>query len=172
MVAVTVRQAKPAELALVMEILDEAARWLLARGIRQWESPPPAECWMDFREEIARERVYLIILGASEEVVGTFRVASSGTPLWKDDANAGYLYSLAVRPRLIGRGIGAAVIERMAEHFTVFGKQKFRLDCIAANTELRKWYEGLGFRYRGVATDGPYVLALYERDLPDLEIAD
>ena len=170
MFPVAVRQATPAELALVMEILDEAARWLISRGIRQWESPPPPDCWTDFREEIARKRVYLVTPKASDEVVGTFRVAWSGAPLWKDDSNAGYLYSLAVRPPFIGQGIGPAVIEWLTKRFTLLGKEKFRLDCIAANAELRKWYEGLGFRYRCEATDGPYVLAMYELELPGLAL--
>jgi ribosomal protein S18 acetylase RimI-like enzyme len=168
MVPVAIRQATPAELALVMEILDEAARWLLARGIHQWESPPPPDCWTNFREAIDRKHVYLITSGASDEVLGTFRVAWSGAPLWEDDANAGYLYSLAVKPRFTGQGIGRAVIERLTRQFTTSGRKKFRLDCIAANAGLRKWYEDLGFRYQGEATDGAYVLALYERDLPDL----
>jgi len=162
---ITVRPAARAELALVMEILDEAARWLIERGIRQWESPPPPDCWETFREEIAGGRVYLVTREASDEVVGTFRLAWSGAPLWKDEPEAGYLYSLALRSRYIGEGVGAAVIEWAAGEFVKLGKERFRLDCIAANERLREWYEGLGFEYRGVAADGPYVLALYERGL-------
>jgi len=165
---VAARPASPWELALVMEIFDEAARWLLARGIHQWESPPPPDCWTKFRDEIAEEHVYLVTRDGSDVVVGTFRIAWSGEPPWEDESNAGYLYSLALRPCYIGQGIGPAVISWLAKHFASLGKEKFRLDCIAANERLRKWYEELGFGYRGVVTDGPYVLALYERDLPHL----
>ena len=148
-----------------MEILDEAARWLVARGIHQWESPPSPDCWAVFRREIAAERVYIITLEGSDEVVGTFRLSWNGAPLWNAEANAGYLYSLALRPRYIGHGIGPFVIEWLTKHFVLLGKETFRLDCIATNKRLRTWYEALGFRYRGVATDGPYILALYELDL-------
>lgn len=165
MFPIAARPAGPAELPLVMEILDEAARWLVARGIHQWESPPSPDCWAVFRGEIAAERVYIITPEGSDEVVGTFRLTWSGEPLWKDEANAGYLYSLALRPGCIGHGIGSAVIAWLTKQFVLLGKEKFRLDCIAANKQLRAWYEGLGFSYQGIGTDGPYILALYELDL-------
>ncbi len=157
--------ARPVELALVMELIDEAARWLLARGIHQWESPPPPGLWAVIRREIAAERVYILTREGSDEVIGTFRLAWNGAPLWTDEANAGYLYSLALRPHCIGHGIGPVVIDWLTRHFILHGKEKFRLDCIVTNKRLRTWYEELGFRYRGAATNGPYVLALYELDL-------
>ena len=101
----------------------------------------------------------------SLELIGAFRLGWNGAPLWTEEANAGYLYSLALRPRYIGHGLGSTVIEWLRKHFVLLGKEKFRVDCIAANKVLRTWYEGLGFRYQGVAADGPYTLALYELDL-------
>ena len=134
------------ELALIMGIADEAAKWMLEQGIKQWESPPPSECWALFREEIVAERVYFIMREGSDEVVGFFRLKWSGEPLWEDESNAGYLYSLAIRPRYIGQGIGPAVIKWLMQHFASLGKDRFRVDCIASNDRLRRWYEELGFK--------------------------
>ncbi len=44
--ALTIEQATPDELNLVMEIIDEAAAWLHARGITgQWSSPMSQAVW-------------------------------------------------------------------------------------------------------------------------------
>jgi len=42
-------------------------------------------------------------------------------------------------------------------------KRFLRLDCLASNARLRRYYEDLGFVYRGQLTSGEYVGALYER---------
>jgi ribosomal protein S18 acetylase RimI-like enzyme len=158
------------DLPMVLEILDEAARWLLARGIHQWESPAPPSVAEQFRGFIARGLVYLARDSASGEVVATFRIAWADDGLWQDDgAAAGYLYALAVRPAHIGQGIGVEIVEWLKELFRERGRTWLRLDCIASNRRLRGWYEALGFEYRAGVFAGDYVLALYELKLGTCE---
>jgi ribosomal protein S18 acetylase RimI-like enzyme len=162
--------ASSVDLPVVLEILDEAAGWLLARGIRQWESPAPPSVAEEFRGFIARGLVYLARDPASGEVIATFRIAWENDGLWRDDAaSAGYLYALAVRPAHIGQGIGAAIVEWVKELFRECGRTWLRLDCIASNERLRGWYEALGFEYRAAVFAGDYALALYELKLGTCE---
>lgn len=162
--AIIPAQAK--ELPLVMEIIDEAAQWLLSKGIRQWESPPPPEVWGQLREFISQGLVYVVRDGASGETFATFRVEWKGGERWDyDEQPAGYLYTLALRPQHIGRGYGVEIIGWLKEFFLQHNRRFFRLDCIASNDQLRHWYASLGFRYQRTVQKGPYVLALYEFDL-------
>jgi len=154
------------ELPIVMEIVDEAAKWLLARGIPQWETPPPSEAWESFREHLRSGLVYLVREQGAPDAIGTFRLEWHGGALWPEDRqDAGYLYTLALRPCHVGSGLGVVVIDWVKEFFRERGKRYFRLDCISSNERLRRWYEGLGFQYRRTSVDGTYVLALFELDL-------
>jgi ribosomal protein S18 acetylase RimI-like enzyme len=157
------------ELPIVMEVIDEAAQWLLARGIRQWQSPPPVEAWDSFREYIGAGLVYLVRGYGSRGAIGTFRLEWHGGTLWPDDRqDAGCLYTLALRPCHVGRGFGILVIDWVRDLLRKRGKCYFRLDCISSNERLRRWYDALGFQYRRTGVDGACELALYELDLyPD-----
>ena len=165
MIPLTITPASEEELSLVMEVVDEAAQWLIAKGIQQWESPPPPDCLELFEREIARRQVYLVRRQRRSEAIGTFRLEWTGAPLWPDEKSAGYVYNLALRPEHVGQGIGRLLIDWVKEHIRTQGRNWFRLDCIAGNDRLRRLYEELGFCYRGIGITGTYVLALYELEL-------
>ena len=56
----TIEQAKPDELRLVIDIVDEAAAWLFAKGItEQWPSPTPKRFAEFMEKQIARGDVYV-----------------------------------------------------------------------------------------------------------------
>jgi len=56
---IVVRLAKPADLDLRMEIMGEAAAWLVAKGIDQWPSPLNNH-W--------RRRPVVVVCGATTKV--------------------------------------------------------------------------------------------------------
>ncbi len=165
MSAIVVAPANESDLGVVLDILDEAARWLIAQGIRQWESPPPPEARTLFTEAIARREAYLVRQTGDTKVVGTFRLSWNHAPFWPERKPAGYLYTLALRPEFIGQGFGKMAIDWVAEQVRARGLGWLRLDCIATNMRLRRWYEALGFTYRGAGRVEGYDLALYERQL-------
>ncbi|MCP5115819.1 MAG: GNAT family N-acetyltransferase [bacterium] len=164
MSAIVVTPAKESDLTVVLEILDEAARWLIAQGIRQWESPPPPEARTLFTEAITKSEAYLLRQTGDTKVIGTFRLCWDHAPFWPDRKPAGYLYTLALRPEFIGQGFGKMAIDWVAEQIRARELRWLRLDCIATNMRLRRWYEALGFTYRGTRSVGGYELALYERE--------
>ena len=152
--------AGPEELDTVLGILDETAAWLVSKGIRQWESPTPPDVQTLFADWIARGQVRLVWLNG--EPVAAFRIELEAIPLWRDDANAGYVYTLAIRPAWIGRGLGEWIIRAIAAELEQAGHEYIRLDCISSNAFLRSWYERLGFVYRGTGEFHGYSLARYE----------
>lgn len=84
-------RAQKNELDVVMEILDEAAVWLSAKGIRQWLSPPPKSIWDLVEKEIEKSHVFLVRTQVDNYSVGTFRLTWRGLELWNDTNNAGYV---------------------------------------------------------------------------------
>ena len=62
-----------------------------------------------------------------------------------------------------GRGIGAAILEWAMSEVRHRGRQCLRLDCLAGNAHLRRYYEEQGFILQGRVADRDYAAALYEK---------
>jgi signal transduction histidine kinase/GNAT superfamily N-acetyltransferase len=164
-----IKAALPDQLPLVMDILAEAAAWLAAKGINQWPSPPNEAWWRRMEQQLSNGEVYLAYL--SGEAVGTLRLLWTDS-YWPDDETAGYVHSLAIRNRVHGLKIGAALLNWAMEESRRQGKQLVRLDCGVSNGEpeaasgrLRRYYEELGFVYCGEVQDYDYTAVLYEKKL-------
>lgn len=153
------------ELNVVMEILDEAAVWLSAKGIRQWLSPPPKSLWDFVEREIEKDQVFLVRTQPDNYAVATFRLAWTDSKLWNDAKEAGYVYSLATRTRVKGYGVGGIILNWVKAYIKSNNRKYLRLDCIATNPAIRQYYENLGFVYRGQVKQDSYSLALYELPL-------
>jgi protein-tyrosine phosphatase len=154
--------AQPEELPSVIEILEEATGWMLERDIRQWETPCPPEVWQRMAREIESREVYLARLPETGEPVGTLRFEWTGTSLWPEEADAGYIHTMALKPAYMGRQLGRRMLEWAIDHVRGRGRRFARLDCMTANRRLRAYYESAGFQYRGDGLSGTYQLALYE----------
>jgi GNAT superfamily N-acetyltransferase len=106
--------------------------------------------------------------------IGTITVERED-PLWADRADgggAGYVHRLAVRDR--GTGLGEWLLDWADDHVARSGGDRLRLDCIAWDGPLRRYYERAGFVHvddvplpplPGVPppAHGPVALARYER---------
>jgi ribosomal protein S18 acetylase RimI-like enzyme len=162
-----VEQARATDLDVVVEILAEAAAWLQANGIEQWAYPPPPGLRARLAQEIAKGDLYLVYRGEERHAVGTLRFEWSGGDLWRDqpDRAAGYVHTLAIRPRLHGQRLGEAILAWAKAHVRNQGLPYLRLDCIATNHRLRRYYERLGFRPCGESTAGDFTGALFEMAL-------
>jgi hypothetical protein len=73
-----VRVANQAELPIVLAILDEAAQWLISKGIHQWDSPPPPALTQHLTTELEGQRIYLVDTPAAASVA-TFRLNTQDT---------------------------------------------------------------------------------------------
>jgi GNAT superfamily N-acetyltransferase len=157
-----VRRAEPGDEAIVREILEDARRWLAARGIVQWTRPFD-ETWV--ADRIAAGEMFIARLdGAPAAVV---RVLWSDQLFWsgREQGDAAYIHTLAVRRDWAGQGIGADVLRWAADEARRHGRRLLRLDCAAANRALAAYYVGLGFAAVGSAVVGGETMMLFELDL-------
>jgi GNAT superfamily N-acetyltransferase len=124
----------------VLEILNEAARWLASRAINQWPTDGfPREL---IAGDIARGEVY--VARRDRRAVGTFTLQWSDDLFWPGATEAaGYIHRIAVRRE--ARGLGVELIKFAERATAATGRKILRLDCFAGNDSLCGYYERAGF---------------------------
>lgn len=165
-----VRRASAGEFELAVEILEEAAAWVAARGQEGWKPG-------SFRDEAGSgRRVLRDTLDAGElflawtarQAVGTVTLQSADPVYWPDAvdlADARYVHRLAVRRGAKGLGLGRALLRWSEELTAASGRPFTRLDCPARNPFLRAYYLAAGYGYRGDLTVGDFRASLFEKAL-------
>jgi GNAT superfamily N-acetyltransferase len=154
-----VRRAGAEDVDEIVGVLSEAAAWLLARGIRQWPDPFPRG-----RVAALAERGDFYVASSGGETVATLALMWSDPTFWGErPADAGYVHALAVRRAYAGRGLGGRLLDWAGEQVATTGREYLRLDCLAGNSELRRYYERRGFDLRGEVAVDDFTSALYER---------
>ena len=151
--------ATPDDLDDVLDLLAEAASWLRARGIEQWPTCFPRE---QIAESIARGETHVVREGAT--AVATLALQWEDPFFWGErPPDAGYVHRVAVRRAFAGRGLGVQLLDWADQQIAARGRRYLRLDCMAENTGLCAYYEGLGFERRGEVARGAWRASLYER---------
>ena len=161
---VVIKQAQPADAAVVEALLVDAARWVDALGEVMWETG-----------ELAPERI------ASEIAAGQFRLAmADGDPagvirfqledtlFWPDlptDHGSAFVHRLAVARRYKGQGISTALLQWAADHARELGRTHLRLDCDKSRPKLMALYKRFGFQFHSFRQVGPYYVARYQYPL-------
>jgi GNAT superfamily N-acetyltransferase len=165
-----VRCASAGEFELAVEILEEAAAWVAARGQEGWKPG-------SFRDEAGSgRRVLRDTLDAGElflawtagQAVGTVTLQSADAVYWPDAvdlADARYIHRLAVRGDAAGLGIGMALVRWSEGETAASGRPFVRLDCPARNPVLRDYYRGAGYQHRGDVTVADFRASLFEKAL-------
>jgi ribosomal protein S18 acetylase RimI-like enzyme len=139
------RRVAPSDEAALREIYDGIGAWLHdVKGITtQWDRVTPAGL---IRVLLHADETYLALRDG--EAVGAVRVAAApavGLESWRDDAL--YVYSLAVRRRVAGQGLGQQILAWVEEQARARGRRYLRLDCMADNARLVRYYVDLGFSF-------------------------
>lgn len=124
----------------VLDILNEAARWLASRGINQWRIDGfPRDL---IAGDIARGEVY--VARRDHRAVGTFTLQWSDETFWRGAVGAaGYVHRIAVRRD--ARGLGVELLKAAERATVAVGRKRLRLDCYAGNSALCGYYERAGF---------------------------
>jgi ribosomal protein S18 acetylase RimI-like enzyme len=86
--------------------------------------------------------------------VGVVDGAVIGTVMCGYDGHRGWVYSLAVAASLRGRGFGATLMRHAESELAALGCPKVNLQIMAFKTELRGFYEKLGYRMDEVVSLG------------------
>ena len=162
-VAVTI--ATRAELQMAAKVLDSASTWAEQQGFVSWPRPFPVGV---LEASLALGETYLARFEGYP--IGTFALHRSDPTFWPDRADdppdrARYLHKLAV-----GRGypsLGRLLVQLAESIARNEGATFLRLDCVALNLRLRRYYQDLGFQHCA-DIDVPGLdsrMSLYEKEL-------
>jgi len=142
-----IRQAVSADLPAVLQILEDAARWLRERGI-------PGR----IGAQIARGDTYLVISEYGVPVA-TIAASPSGDPDYWSPAELGepavYISKTAVIRSRAGEGLGALVLRWIVDQAAARGARWARLDTSKTNPALQAYYQAQGWTYIRTA-DAPH----------------
>ena len=164
----TITRAGATDYDTVMAILREAADWISAR-----RNPPWNHWYMDAGQRILRDRLahHEVYLARRDALaVGTVTIQWNDAETWGErglDGHAGYIHGIAISRSVGGMRVGERLLEWAVETIAARGRQFARLDTIASNVALCRYYEERGFRPLGTATlfGAMYTARLFEREL-------
>jgi ribosomal protein S18 acetylase RimI-like enzyme len=162
----TIWPARPADLALVMELLHRRVEWLEDRGSDQWSTYQRWE--PEMVDSIAEHRTLLLRRADTYEAVGTLTVSTEADPdFWTADEQqvpALYLSKLATRPDYAGRGLGRLMLNYAMYLAAADRLSEVRMDVWKTATELHRYYETEGWAHvRTVEQPGRWSGALFTR---------
>jgi GNAT superfamily N-acetyltransferase len=155
MTAIQVTPAQSDDLDRYLDLLEEVADWLAKRGIKQWR-PGSFRLSSDYyAESIKQGEVQLAFSG--ETLVGTLRLLLREPVVWPEitEDDGVYVYNLAVRRMWANHQLGRRLLEWVSHRASALGRRCVRLDCVADNTFLRRYYTDAGFADRG-EIDAPF----------------
>jgi GNAT superfamily N-acetyltransferase len=135
-----IRPATRKDIALLTDIIRGSFRDVAERfGLTKENCPKHASnCEADWIEkDMNRGVIYLILEDESQ---------TSGCVAWERPSDELiYLERLAVLPDKRKRGFGKALIDYVFEEAKQAGARSVNIGIIAAQTELKKWYQKTGF---------------------------
>jgi GNAT superfamily N-acetyltransferase len=153
-------RVRPEDVDAVYQLLHDAAVWLTARGIAQWK--PGALPRRVVEDGIARGEVFVV--RAADALVATLQLEESDPGTWGPDAgDAVYVHRLCVERTGAGDGLGLRLLDWAGSSARARGRRLLRLDCVASNDALRRYYARAGFAERGEVDVG-IRLARFERE--------
>ena len=149
-----IRPAVSGDAAEILDVSDEATRWLVEHGMsEQWGAEPPSS----EPSFVARVSSWIrdceaVVASDSDGRVHGYAVTGSFPPPYMEPAvakrateDAYYVYTVASRMRLESRGAGRSLLTWAREQARALGVTYLRLDCWAKNAQLRAYYQNLGF---------------------------
>lgn len=163
---VVFQKAREVDAPTVLAIMQDAARWLGARGIPQWQgmlTPRGPELVAHRVKEGVAHLAFL-----KGEAVGTITIIWDDEFSWAEkgkDGLAGYIHGLAVLREYAGKNLGREIL-RWAIGEIRARRSVARLDCMAENPALCRYYEKEAFIAQGqrVLPTG-FKVTLYEKRL-------
>ncbi|MBP2400532.1 GNAT family N-acetyltransferase [Streptomyces syringium] len=141
------RLAVGPDLATVVRLRDDAARWMNARGITgQWQPG-----------ELGEEHFLRIMDGGEVWIAEADGRAVGAWELWWEDEDAwgaqpptaGYVHRLMVDHDAVAPGAGRRLLQAAERRVAAAGRSLVRLDCLAGNARLTAYYRDSGYQVVG-----------------------
>jgi len=137
-----IRPGRKDEVRAIAEVVTAAASWANEHGDHAWPVPFPPE-----RVAEPVDRGELFVAEVDGELAGSVVLRWEDPAFWGDQPPiAGYLHMLAVRHDRPVRGLGRQLVRWAAGHVRERGRSLLRLDCLASNARIIRYYEDQGFR--------------------------
>jgi len=173
-----VRPAVESDLKLILYLIDEAADWLRAKGINQWNAPWPNEIERDARVKRGLEGHRTWIVEDDGIPIATISARPDANPdLWAEseqDDPAVYVSRLVVSRSYAGAGVGAELVNWVGMWARKqYGARWIRIDVWTTNIALHSYYQKEGFRFLRFCDDVDYPsAALFQRSTDDIRSTD
>ncbi|MDO0929744.1 GNAT family N-acetyltransferase [Streptomyces sp. TG1A-8] len=152
---VFIRKAGKSDTEGLMGLRHEAASWLHAAGIDQWNDPRTARVALSKWElDIASGRTYVV--ESRDELLATVTLAKPDTDFWRpsDDLDdATYVAKLITSRKAAGKSLGGRLLDWAGSQARARGQSWLRLDCWRTNGALQEFYLREGFVH--VRTEAP-----------------
>jgi glutathione S-transferase len=161
-----------AHIRAAFELREEAARWLLEKGIPQWQ---PGEVPLEIFERRSQNgSLYVALDGAADTVAATVFLDEEPPVVWKDGSihssvdqqGISCLYLSGLVVARFAAGCGAEVLELVGSEVSRRGFRRIRLDCFDGNSRLREFYNDAGYTDCGAVPEEDWYVRLFERRLP------
>lgn len=137
-----IRRAEVVDVPAVVLLLERASAWLRTQGVDQWPQR--------FEPDVLRPAADVgetWVVEEDGELVATV-TADADDPAWTDiPGRAIYLHRMAVSRH--GEGLGSWILRWASAASASSGHGSVRLDCLASNERLCRYYEAHGFEARG-----------------------
>jgi 8-oxo-dGTP diphosphatase len=143
------RPAAREEIDAFVALLVDAAGWMQTRGIEQLR--PGSMIAQRGALADAQAASELFVADDSGRIVGGCVLSAQPDPIWTDrpDPSAWYLSKLVVARNRTGEGLGRWILAAAESHARERGARWLRLDCVASNEPLARYYQQLGYYPRG-----------------------
>ncbi len=149
----TLRQAKPEELSLCVEILRSGRAFQRQQGFTQWtdDFPDPNVIAEDIRLGCG----YLLLKDGA--VAGYQYISLDGDPsypymegTWQADGCYGVIHRIAFAPQFRGQGLSGQSFTLIGQFCKEKGAKSLRIDTHPDNKRMQHVLEKAGFSYRGI----------------------
>ena len=155
--------ARQGDLDRVLEILEEASRWLSSKGLETQWLPGPA-FRQTIKDNIDRGEVYVV--KDVKGTVGTATLQWSDKKFWGDvPPDAGYIHKLAIARSHAGQRLALRLLRWAEAKARAEGKRYLRLDCLASNKTFLEYYEKTEFIHVRDTETPSWKASLYEKRL-------
>ncbi|WP_326692014.1 MULTISPECIES: GNAT family N-acetyltransferase [unclassified Streptomyces] len=142
------RQADENDLPELVRLRDAAARWQIERGIDQWR---PGELGRShFQARLDDGEVWVATLGLEGPIAGAWELWWDDLAAWGEQPpTAGYVHRLMTERETAPPGAGRIMLAEAERRISASGRAICRLDCLADNARLRRYYEDAGYAVVG-----------------------
>jgi GNAT superfamily N-acetyltransferase len=135
------RQIDPSEVNDAYDVYVEVFEWLRTKGVRQWLSALPVDC---FLERASKGQLYAYCL--EERIAAVATLCLEASPYWAEFTSESrwWIKTLAVARKWRGAGVGALTIRSCETQVWNSGASEVFLDCVDCGF-LPGYYAGSGY---------------------------